>query len=91
MEHCPGHQKVTGLISIRAYTLVADLIPRQGVFQRQPNEVSLSHQCFSIPPTPQKINKKTYLQVGIKKLNKTLYLGESVRGFLAEMKFDSVD
>ena len=39
VERHPGHQKVTGLT------------PGRGVYGRQPVDVSLSHLCFSLPPS----------------------------------------
>ena len=36
LEHCPIHQKVTGLI------------PSWGMYRRQPVDFSLSHWCFSL-------------------------------------------
>ena len=49
VEHCPVHQEV------------ADLIPGQGARGKQPINVSLSHQCFSLS-----------LSLSLKSINKFL-------------------
>ena len=46
LENHNVHQKVVGLI------------PSQGMYGRQPIDVSLSHRCFSLPSSLSKINKQ---------------------------------
>ena len=46
VEHCPVHQEVAGLI------------PGQGAHGKQPINVSLSHQCFSLSLS--QINKQIF-------------------------------
>ena len=48
---------------VRAYSWVAGLVPHFGACERQPTDVSLSHQCFSLSLSPSlplslKINKQ---------------------------------
>ena len=50
--HCPANRKIAGSVSSQGTSLGCRFNPQLGACERQLNDVSLAHQCFSPSLTP---------------------------------------